>query len=135
MDDLSDLNDLNDDFQSAEVGYLGALTSGMYKAKLVNAEVSRSKNNNLQIKWYLEAETPSGQIGTTIKFSPLVKQSLTFLKSDLNLLGIHLVHINQIYDVLPRMTGTLILIEVQTEPSTGFHKVNFLKKLSPIDFI
>jgi len=126
----TDLSDLNDSYNSSESVYAGALPNGIYKARLLYAEVGLSKNNNRQIKWLFEAETPSGKLGTTMKFSPLMEKGVGYLKSDLELLGIYLNDLNKIYDILPLLAGAVIVIEVEDDLSSGFHKVDFLKKVS-----
>jgi hypothetical protein len=129
-----DLSDLNESYHSATVGFAGALPNGIYKARLIDAEVGLSKNDNRQIKWLFEAETPSGKLGTTMKFSPLMEKVVGYLKSDLELLGIYLNDLNKIHDVLPLLAGAVIVIEVEDDLSTGSHKVDFLKKVSGPDF-
>jgi hypothetical protein len=126
----NDLSGLNEAYHSTALVYAGALPSGTYSAKLVNAEVTSSKNNNLQIKWILESETVSGEPGTTMKFSPLIPQCMRFLEADLKTLGIILDDLNELYVVLPKLVGTLILIEVHDDGYTGYHSVNFLKKIA-----
>ncbi len=125
-----DLSDLDESYQSSESGYAGALPSGIYKARLISAEVSYSKNNNRQVKWFFEGEMPSGELGHTMKFSPLLDKGFAYLKDDLRMLGITLGHLNEIHDILRDLIGSVILIEVQDDISTGFHKVDFLKQLS-----
>ena len=125
-----DLSDLDESYRSAESGNMRSLPSGIHKAKLVDAQVIYSKNQNLQVKWDLKGVLPSGKPGTAIIFSPLVDKGFGYLKDDLRTLGITLSHLNEIYDVLPHLVGTMILIEVQDDISTGYHKVDFLKKLS-----
>jgi hypothetical protein len=113
----TDLSDLNDAYNSSESVYAGALPNGIYKARLIDAEVGLSKNDNRQIKWLFEAETPSGKLGTTMKFSPLMEKVVGYLKSDLELLGIYLNDLNKIYDVLPLLAGAVIVIEVTSVPT------------------
>jgi len=125
-----DLSGLNEAYHSTALGYPWALPSGIYEAKLVNAEVTSSKNKNLQVRWILESETVSGEPGTTMKFSPLVRQCMRFLEADLKTLGIILDDLNELYVVLPKLVGTIILIEVFDDVYTGYHSVNFLKKIS-----
>ena len=125
-----DLSDLDESYQSSELGYAGALPSGIYKARLISAEVSYSKNNNRQVKWFFEGEMASGELGHTMKFSPLLDKGFAYLKDDLRMLGITLGHLNEIHDILRYLVGSMILIEVQDDISTGFHKVDFIKKLS-----
>jgi uncharacterized protein (DUF3820 family) len=125
-----DLSDLDESYQSSESGYAGALPSGIYKARLISAEVSYSKNNNRQVKWFFEGEMPSGELGHTMKFSPLLDKGFGYLKDDLRILGIVLGHLNEIHDILRDLVGSAILIEVQDDISTGYHKVDFIKKLS-----
>ena len=125
-----DLSVLNEAYHSTSIGYVGALPSGIYEARLVSAEVTSSKNKNPQVKWILESETASGVPGTTMKFSPLVPQCMRFLEADLKTLGIILDDLNELYVVLPKLVGTLILIEVQDDVSTEYHSVIFLKKMS-----
>lgn len=129
-----DLSHLNESYHSAVLGFAGALPNGNYKARLVSAEVSSSKNNNLQVKWFLEAETPSGELGTTIKFSPLVEKSLPYLKMDLRTLGIILDDLNELYALLPNLAGTMIEIEVQDDFATGSHRVSFVRQISRFEF-
>lgn len=128
-----DLSGLNEAYHSTALVYAGALPTGIYEAKLVNAEVTSSKNKNSQVKWILESETVSGEPGTTMKFSPLVPQSMRFLEADLKTLGIILDDLNELYVVLPKLVGTLILIEVQDDVYAGYHSVNFLRKISGPD--
>jgi hypothetical protein len=125
-----DLSDLDESYQSSESGNSRSLPNGIHKAKLIDTEVIYSKNQNLQIKWNLEGELPSGKTGTATKFSPLVYKGFGYLKDDLKILGITLGHLNELYDVLPNLAGTVILIEVQDDISTGYHKVDFIKKIS-----
>lgn len=125
-----DLSDLNESYQSSESGYAGALPSGIYKARLISAEVSYSKNNNRQVKWFFEGEMPSGELGHTMKFSPMLDKGFAYLKEDLRTLGIILGHLNEVHGVLRDLVGSVILIEVQEDLSTGYHKVDFLKRIS-----
>ena len=125
-----DLSDFDESYQSSESGNIRSLPSGIYKATLIDTEVIYSKNQNLQIKWTLEGEMASGKTRPAVKFSPLVDKGFGYLKDDLRILGITLGHLNEIYDVLPPLAGTVILIEVQDDASTGYHKVDFLKKIS-----
>ena len=124
-----DLSDLNESYHASESGYAGALPTGLYKARLINAEVTSSKNQNPQVKWILEAETSNGELGTTMKFSPLLPQSMRFLRVDLETLGFVLGHINDLHVILPGLVGTMIEIEVQDNISTGLHRVDFIRKI------
>ena len=125
-----DLSDLDESYQSSELGYAGALPGGIYKARLISAEVSYSKNNNRQVKWFFEGEMPSGELGHTMKFSPLLDKGFAYLKDDLRMLGLTLGHLNEIHAILRDLVGSVILIEVQDDISTGYHKVDFLKQIS-----
>jgi len=125
----TDLSSLNESYRSAGSGYAGALEEGTYEARLVSAEITLSKNQNLQVRWILEADMPSGQIGTTMKFSPLVERSLPYLKIDLKTLGINVDDLNKLYKVLPGLAGTMIRIDVDYDFPNGFPKVSFLEKL------
>ncbi len=98
-----DLSHLNESYHSLESGYAGALTNGIYRARLVSVEITSSKNQNVQIRWLLEAPTPSGEIGTTMKFSPLIERSMPYLRMDLRTLGIVLDDLNELYEILPHL--------------------------------
>ncbi len=124
-----DLSDLNASYHSAVVGYPGALPNGIYRAELISAEITLSKNRNRQVQWVLRAEMSSGELGTTMKFSPLIPQGLSFLQLDLLKLGVKLDDLNELHDVLPCLVGTRIMIEVQDDFYSGFHKVDFLRRI------
>lgn len=130
---MIDLSFLDEAYHESE-GYAGSLPSGTYIARLVTAEITESKNLNPQIKWILEAEISPGNIGTTMKFSPLLPQSIFFLKKDLKILGIVLGPVNQLHNILPSLKGTIIEIEVEDDPENGLHTVNFLRKIPRWDF-
>jgi hypothetical protein len=129
-----DLSDLNEAYHQSAYGYVGSLPPGIYEARLVSVEVGFSKNRNRQIRWILEAEMPSGNIATTMKFSPLVPRCMRFLRIDLETLGVFLDDLNDFRDILPELVGTVIKIEVEDYLDAGYHRVDFLKKISsPVD--
>jgi hypothetical protein len=97
---------------------------------LVAAEICYSKNNNRQIQWIFEAEMPSGKIGTTMKFSPLVNKSMPYLRNDLEKLHIFTDDLNDLHQIIPQIVGSTIEIEVVDDISSGFHRVDFLTKIS-----
>jgi len=125
-----DLSDLNETYRSSESTFAGALPNGIYDARLVSAEISLSKNNNRQIKWIFEGETPSGKLGTTMKFSPLIERSIPYLRNDLEKLHIFVNDLNDLREILPELIGSVIEIEVFDDNSIGSHRVDFLKKVS-----
>lgn len=125
-----DLSDLNESYNSSESIFAGALPNGIYAARLINAEISYSKNDNRQIQWILEAEMGCGKIGTTMKFSPLVERSIKYLKNDLETLGIFVNHLNDLHEILPNQIGCTIEIAIFDDISIGSHRVDFLKKIS-----
>ena len=133
MEDKSmtiDLSDLNDTYHSSESQFAGALPNGIHDAVLVAAEICYSKNNNRQIQWIFEAEMPSGKIGTTMKFSPLVNKSMPYLRNDLEKLHIFTDDLNDLHQIIPQIVGSTIEIEVVDDISSGFHRVDFLTKIS-----
>lgn len=77
---------------------------------------------------------PSGQLGTTMKFSPLVPQSMCFLQADLRTLGMVLDDLNELYVILRGLTCTIIEIEIEDNIATGFPQVSFIRKISRMDF-
>ena len=125
-----DLSDLNDTYHSSESQFAGALPNGIHDAVLVAAEICYSKNNNRQIQWIFEAEMPSGKIGTTMKFSPLVNKSMPYLRNDLEKLHIFTDDLNDLHQIIPQIVGSTIEIEVVDDISSGFHRVDFLTKIS-----
>ena len=133
MEDKSmtiDLSDLNDTYHSSESQFAGALPNGIHDAVLVAAEICYSKNNNRQIQWIFEAEMPSGKIGTTMKFSPLVNKSMPYLRNDLEKLHIFTDDLNDLHQIIPQIVGSTIEIEVFDDATIGSHRVDFLKKIS-----
>ena len=122
-----DLSDLNKYFQSESKE---CLPTGTYRATLTNAVITLSKNGNRLIQWTLEAVKPSGRIGETTKFSPLIPQSMSFLQADLAALGISLTDLNELFTILPTLKDTIVDIQVEDDASIGLHTVTFVKKVS-----
>ena len=121
-----DLRDLNDIYLSAQAGNL---PNGVYPAKLMKAEVQYSKAGNRQIVWDLEARIPAtGSTALTKKFSPLNKEQMRWVKSDLKKLGVTLSDINALHDALEGLTGSMI--EIQVESDTDYHNVDFIRLIS-----
>jgi hypothetical protein len=133
MEDKSmtiDLSDLNATYCSSESQFAGALPNGIYEAVLVKVEITLSKNSNRQIQWIFEAEMPSGKLGTTMKFSPLVAKSIPYLRNDLEKLHIFIDDLNELHQIIPQIVGSIIEIEVFDDISMGTHRIDFLKKIS-----
>lgn len=125
-----DLSDLNATYCSSESQFAGALPNGIYEAVLVKVEITLSKNSNRQIQWIFEAEMPSGKLGTTMKFSPLVEKSIPYLRNDLEKLHIFIDDLNDLHQIIPEIVGSTIEIEVFDDISMGTHRIDFLKKIS-----
>lgn len=132
---IKDLNFLNDAFESAGSNYLSpVIPDGSYKARISKAEVAQSKKGNLQIKWFLEVRLPGGDTESLIKFSPLIPEGMHYLKNDLALIGYMPQKINEIYDILPKLTDTLVEIRLSKKPSSTYYTVYFVRRLTASEF-
>ena len=123
------LEDLNEAYLFSSA-YGGTLGSGIYDARIVNTEITLSKNDNRQIEWILEAERDGEKVGSTTKFSPLVAKAMPFLRNDLETLGISVYDLNELHEILPNLIGSIIEIEIDDDPAENYHRVDFLRKIS-----
>lgn len=120
-----DLSDLNTAFKSVQGG---RLSDGVYAAKLLKAEVCRSKADRRQIVWDLEVRDQSENRSAMVKkFSQLDSDSMFWVASDLATLGVTLGHINDLHETLRDLAGTTI--EIGLESSGNYFVVSFIRVL------
>jgi len=120
-----DLSDLNDAYRAIQGG---RLSDGVYPAKLVKAEVCRSKAGRRQIVWDLEVQDRTAKRVVPVKkYTQLHPGFMYWLDADLKKLGIALDHINDLHEVLRELAGSVIEIDLET--SGDYYVVSFIRPL------
>ena len=124
------LSDLNEAYHLSQSASVTTLPSGIFKGHLVDAEISYSKDNNRQIKWFLKAEMACNRFGTATKVTQLSEMSMPYLKADLETLGISVYDLDDLHQILPDLIGSIVKIEVHDDPIEDNYRVDFLRKIS-----
>ncbi|MGO8877884.1 MAG: hypothetical protein ACLQMS_00020 [Desulfomonilaceae bacterium] len=125
-----DLSDLNEAYHLSQSASVATLPSGIFNARLVDAEIAYSKDNNRQIRWFLKAEMACNRFGTATKITQLSEMSMPYLKADLETLGISVYDLDDLYQILPDLIGSIVKIEVHDDPIEDNYRVSFLRKVS-----
>ena len=124
-----DLSDLNTAYMSMRGG---KFPDGIYVAKRIKAEVSRSKADRRQIVWEFEVrDDVTGRTLVVKKYSQLAADSMYWLDADLKALGITLDHMNDLHQRPAELVGATI--EIDLENTGDWYIVKFIRVVcSPI---
>lgn len=118
-----DLSDLNDAYRALQAG---RFSDGIYPARLVKAEVSLSKAGRRQVVWELEVQdVVSARSILVKKYSQIGNDSLTFLHSELDTLGVALDDLNDLHQATRDLTGKKV--EIYLKDSGDWYGATFLR--------
>ncbi len=121
-----DLSDLNGAYLSARGE---RFSDGIYPARLITAQVCRSKAGRRQVTWELEVmDNMTGRSILVKKYIQLTVGSVFWLHAELRKLGVTMENINDLHETLRGLAGSIIEIDLQ---STGdWYTVEFIRLLS-----
>jgi hypothetical protein len=122
------LDDLNGPLEKLSDGP----TDGRYFAKVVRADVCRSKQGNRQVRWDIELETPDDDSGYPLrKYHPIEAQYLRFLVNDLDKFNVRLTNMCDLPRTLKYLTGAKVEVDVHEDGE--YYVVSFLRLVSTRD--
>jgi len=118
-----------DDLNNSLKGLTSGPKDGRYFAKVVGAEVCRSRQDNRQVRWDIELESPDFPGYSLQKYHPIEgAQSLRYLIKDLKKFNISVSEMGNLPQILRCLTGSTIEVEIQE--NGDYYIVNFLRLIS-----